>query len=437
MNTNNTHDILEQMKKLFKDGEYERLLYFCNQISEEHPQSYLAKKYSKKARFMLANKDVKWAIAGICVAITILISGIVHMNQKIDTELKLKELQVNSLIDELGTIREENLFLKEKIDESENYLNLAMSSINSLDEKIATFADGDESAKVTKKLQEMQTAVNQFLSKQKDTPKPQASSKPVVELNPVNTEEYKKTTNILVLGTHATLTDTIMIASVNPDLGTVSLISLPRDLFVHGRKINSVYNLYGPHKIAEYATEITGLPIHKYVVVNLQAFIEIVDIMGGLKINNEKDIYDTLYPGPNYSYTTFSLKKGEHILDGQTALKYARSRKSTSDFDRSKRQQQIIAAAIDKAKNFDFVDNIERLQEIYDIIAQNLDTNISVKEGAQWINSYKNFTLERGNTIDNSNYLYPTRNTAGQYILLPKKKNYTEIQEFVKNLVLN
>ncbi|MBU2524896.1 LCP family protein [Patescibacteria group bacterium] len=432
---NENKNLPDLLKHMFENKEYERLLFVCERVSKDHPDYRASQNYSRKAKFMLGNKDVKWAIAFICVAMTVLVSGVVHLNQKIDQELSLKEIQVNSLIDEIGTLKDENNLLNNKITDGENYLNLAINSINNVDDKLNSISDSINKAEAVKSMKTVQNSLSNMLLSNRSA-KSGTATTPPEKLITIDKEEYKELTNILILGTHGTLTDTIMVASINPKLQTISLISIPRDLFVHGRKINSVYNLYGANKIAEYITEISGLPINNYVVVNLQGFIEIVDLMGGIDIYNEQDLNDTLYPGPNYTYSTFSLKKGNHHLDGQTALKFARSRKSTSDFDRAKRQQAVIQALINKAKQYDFVENIDRIEDIYKIISKNLITDIGLTDGAKFINNYKSFKLKRGNTIDTSNYLYPNKNIQGQYILLPNKGNYKEIQQYIGRLVL-
>lgn len=95
-------------------------------------------------------------------------------------------------------------------------------------------------------------------------------------------------------------------------------------------------------------------------------------------------IYDNQYPGPNNSYTVFNIAEGPQTFDGQTALKYARSRKSTSDFSRSLRQQVIIQAIIDKLKASLSLNNIAEIKNIYAQVKEIFITNISV-DNAIWL----------------------------------------------------
>jgi len=96
--------------------------------------------------------------------------------------------------------------------------------------------------------------------------------------------------------------------------------------------------------LEEKIEEITGEKIDYYVNLDFEGFIKIVDLVDGVDVSVEENLVDYDYPNGRGGYTTFVLRKGNWTLDGETALKYARSRHSTSDFDRSLRQQQIISA---------------------------------------------------------------------------------------------
>jgi len=164
------------------------------------------------------------------------------------------------------------------------------------------------------------------------------------------------------------LTDTIMIASINPKTNQVALLSIPRDLYVTipgnnaAMKINAVYQ-YGLNStnndeqkasqmLKSAINNITGLDINYYIVLNFDGFTRVVDTIGGVNITSARDIHDARYPGPNYSYETFDLSAGFHHLDGATALQYARERHDDpeGDFGRAKRNK--IFFRLPKAKYF-------------------------------------------------------------------------------------
>ena len=85
-------------------------------------------------------------------------------------------------------------------------------------------------------------------------------------------------------------------------------------------------------------------PVDRYVVVDFQTFVRLVDALGGIEIDVPEAIVDTEYPTPDYGVTTIRFDPGPQVLDGEQALVYARTRHDDSDFGRSERQQQVIGA---------------------------------------------------------------------------------------------
>ena len=149
-------------------------------------------------------------------------------------------------------------------------------------------------------------------------------------------------TNFLIMGTGGEghdgkdLTDTLMIASINPSSSSTILSSVPRDIYVShpqiiSQRINSVYANQKYQSSHEEAAEVLGdiiedltnIEIHYNIKIDFQALVEVVDELGGVTINNQEAIYDPEYPGPNYTFQTFSLPAGEQTINGETALKYA------------------------------------------------------------------------------------------------------------------
>lgn len=198
------------------------------------------------------------------------------------------------------------------------------------------------------------------------------------------------------------LTDTLMLASFNPDEEAVSFISIPRDLYVRfwrgaTSKINSLYrSMYlegkedhelGISSLLEKVRDITGVPVHYYAMVDFDWFVEFIDEMGGVEVDVKEPVYDDQYPGPNDSYTIFQVGVWKQQFDGATALKFARSRKSTSDFSRSFRQQQIIAAVIDKIKASVSLTNMGNVKSLYTKGMSIFKTNISL-ENMLWVSQF-------------------------------------------------
>ena len=169
------------------------------------------------------------------------------------------------------------------------------------------------------------------------------------------------------------------------------MISIPRDLYVsYGKwawagKINSLYPIGLGRKewislLASKVSEVTGQSIQHYMVIDFTAFRYVVNALGGIEVDVEKNLYDNEYPDYNYGYTVFSVKKWLQVFDGETALRYARSRHSTNDIDRSHRQQQIINAIKTKALSAGVITSPSKVSSIIDATRKNIDTDLTVAD---------------------------------------------------------
>jgi LCP family protein required for cell wall assembly len=253
-------------------------------------------------------------------------------------------------------------------------------------------------------------------------------------------------TNFLILGTGdknhegADLTDTIIVASLDDENKLVNMLSVPRDLYitdevVGSSKINEAFHygrIYhdseqkGLEYLKEKVEEVTGMDIHYWVKINFQGFKDLVDALGGIDVYVEEAIYDPEYPKDGtVLYETFQISEGQHHLDGETALKYVRSRKSSSDFDRAARQQQVIYAIKEQALQTKTILDQQKVKSLLNALKSNIDTNISVKEiltmGAMAVDYSTDSITQRlihDNPIDCGGFLYPEVYNE-QYVLIP------------------
>lgn len=264
-------------------------------------------------------------------------------------------------------------------------------------------------------------------------------------------------TNLLLLGQGDSdhdgkdLTDTVMVASLDPEgsKGAV-LLSLPRDLYFlrtenMGRgRINSLYRDYKYHlrfrrgmeeaqaskeAMRELAAEIgrqLNLEIHGTVKVDFIGFVEAVEAMGGIEIDVPYDIVDTEYPDENFGYETFEIRKGLQHIDGATALKYVRSRHTTSDFSRSARQQQLLAALGEKAQREGLATDPKRIMSLLSIVRENLETTMSVSELIGIANAARN--IDRSNVItmqlNDRNAIYDSFIEPGGFLYTPPRDEF-------------
>jgi len=267
--------------------------------------------------------------------------------------------------------------------------------------------------------------------------------------------------NILLLGIAGeknpgkNLTDTIMIMSISTDSKKVALLSLPRDLYANvpdtnrWTKINSIYqygsgNNIGIELIKKSVENITDLKIHYFLVMDFEGFKKIIDDIGGINVSVEKDIYDSRYPGPNYSYETFEIKKGLHKMNGETALKYARERHSDSegDFGRAKRQQKVIQSFKNKVFSLKTFLNVFTFNKLLNTLEENIKTNIRLDEIESFIDlSRKVDSQNIANTVVDAwkedsllkvSHVYYGNTRV--FILVPRVGNYSEIQDLAQNV---
>lgn len=284
--------------------------------------------------------------------------------------------------------------------------------------------------------------------------------------------ENENRINILLTGMGGTnhpggyLTDSMMVLSVKPKEKIVAMLSIPRDLLVpirsHGEdKINSAFSdgytdffnknctkkstsrctkdamTAGANLSSQTVSAVIGLTIHYYIDVEFGGFEKIIDQLGGIDINITKAIYDPNFPNDDMvHFTTFKISAGPHHIDGKTALKYVRSRESTSDFDRSSRQQQILVAIKEKAAQVNFFSNPTKILSIFNSLTDSLYTNFSPAE-------IKSFTdIIKG--VDKNNIISKvlTNGPGGQlidynngtYYLKPKTGDFKEIQDLAAHI---
>lgn len=210
----------------------------------------------------------------------------------------------------------------------------------------------------------------------------------------IKTQDWK--TNILIIGRWwkendaPDLTDSIIILSINYDKKMLSMFSIPRDLYVdyptwYKWKINETYYRWKEktwkeidwiNSLKKVIKKITWEDIHYYINLDFEWFREIIDTIGWIDINVPESITDYTYPWPNWWYQTFSINAWPQTLDGATALKYARSRHTTSDFDRSIRQQLILKAIREKILSLWFLTSPSKIKSMFGIIKKHITTDL-------------------------------------------------------------
>jgi LCP family protein required for cell wall assembly len=286
--------------------------------------------------------------------------------------------------------------------------------------------------------------------------------------------------NILILGIDkrmsgntvtSVLTDTILVASIGLTDNKMTLISLPRDLWVTSSlgisgKINSVYGQYdsktkdllGSSGTKEVVSEVLGIPIHYNVTINFEVFKKIIDTLGGVEVEIENSFTDSEYPiegkenDPVISnrYETVTFNKGIEKMDGERALKYVRSRHGNgvegTDFARSKRQQKVILAIKDKLMSPSFVIDLPKIKELFSLYEKEVETNIKSEDLISFFSLYKRLNLtdftkvvldDRSSADEGGLLISPENRDAygGAYVLIPRVGDFSQIQAYVRKFL--
>lgn len=212
--------------------------------------------------------------------------------------------------------------------------------------------------------------------------------------------------NILLVGKHSELTDTIMFLNLNTETRMASVISIPRDFDYDGRKINSYYSSFGIHALVSAVEGMTGRKIDHYIVVDMYVFIDIINAIGGVPVTLEEALVDPTYRtcDANGVCSTLYYPAGDYVLNGVEALRIARSRYTTSDFDRAIRQQLILEGLQEKAQSLGLGD-ASKVMEILGYMINATETDITLDEAIVYYFRYQNFDLNTGHVLSSDNVL--------------------------------
>lgn len=297
------------------------------------------------------------------------------------------------------------------------------------------------------------------------------------------------------------LTDTIMVASLKLDKtegsndDKIGLISIPRDLYVkipetqQHNKINFIYhygetntNESGLSYMKKITSEVTGLDIHYGIVLNFNGFEELIDTVGGIEIDLSEPFVEPIqfhemkvcdgdkggsftvktgefdhkkdkngrivksYPLCYNSYEEcggiFSLPAGKQVLDGEKALCYVRSRVTSSDFDRARRQQLVLNKLKEKMISIDTFSDFSKVNGILNAVGDNVKTDMNSSEMKNLFDGYmgiQDAVIEQKVLENSEEGLLTSPNNYPQevgYIVIPRagQDNYSEIHQLINSI---
>ena len=204
--------------------------------------------------------------------------------------------------------------------------------------------------------------------------------------------------NILIVGCdeieNQGRADTIVLLSISPKTKEILILSIPRDTRVEipGRgmnKINHAYAYGGKELISKTVSSFLDIPINFYVVVDFIKFVNIIDELGGVEINIEKEMHYIDKAGG----LNINLYPGKQILDGEKALQYIRFRHDNlGDLGRIKRQQKLVEALINKMTN---LGSVKKIPQILEGLQTYLETDIKLQDAVALANLFKRVSQDK------------------------------------------
>ncbi|MFZ5932477.1 MAG: LCP family protein [Patescibacteria group bacterium] len=277
-------------------------------------------------------------------------------------------------------------------------------------------------------------------------------------------------TNILLLGKGgqgheaSDLTDTIIFGSIAHAPAGISLFSLPRDIWVPAirAKVNSAY-YWGNQKqengglILAKSTveEMVGQPVHYGIVVDFSAFTKIIDVVEGIAVDVARAFVDEKYPIPGKEddlcdgdqefkcrYETLKFEKGLQVMDGETALKFVRSRNAQgeegTDLARIERQQKVLVAVRKKVLSAKILLSPKKLFSILKVVRGSVESDITPGVGAVLVRRALNAKEKINSYILSEEFLLNppiSPRYDNLYVFIPKAGNWSQVQDWIKNLL--
>jgi LCP family protein required for cell wall assembly len=244
--------------------------------------------------------------------------------------------------------------------------------------------------------------------------------------------------NIMLLGIdkrddepiEGTRSDTIMIVSIDPESKSASMISIPRDLWVTipgctavsgciggQQRINVAHAVGGPELTKRTLAADFGIPVQYYARVDFRGFEQAVDAVGGVVIDVDWPVKDDEYPTEDYGYQRIYFGPGPQLLDGHSALQYARSRHGMTDFARAARQQKVLVSVRNRAMQLNM---LSRAPELLGIMQKSVSTDLSPVQLLALAKLVSQVDRDRiSNLVIDTNYSTPFKGVDGADLLRP------------------
>ena len=256
---------------------------------------------------------------------------------------------------------------------------------------------------------------------------------------------------VLLVGTDQRMADTLILAIADEEKQNVDLFSLPRDLFYKDLKINEIMHRFGAAHLLREIENITGFSIDNYIIIDMYAFIDVIDILGGIEITLNSPLVDPTYRVRDDGvWSTLFYPAGTHQLSGIETLRIARSRHFVSDFGRAQHQQLILAALVDNFTSLGLSD-IGRIYELAVVLIRYVETDFTPYSLFRNFLRFRNAEVRSQTVFSTHNILYSTYLNLwrhqheldeldedffpGQYILLPLNDDWSLIHRYIRYII--
>ncbi len=261
-------------------------------------------------------------------------------------------------------------------------------------------------------------------------------------------------TTFLILGQNEDNADTTILVQADSRTSSLVLVSLPRDLFYRGARINRLPQAGFDHCTSRIS-ELTGVPVSRYAAVDIYSLISLIDLLGGIDVELRQDLVDPTYRiKENGVWQTLAYPRGRYHLSGVQALRVIRSRATTSDFNRAYRQQLVLEALLDKLKTSCGRD-METALAVFSRLSDYVATNLSPLEVARYFFMFKDYRIRGRHVLDTSNILRQTYSMLyalpeeeqvlhmqtdkiedlGAWILLPRNNDWDLLRSYIRSLL--
>ncbi len=250
-------------------------------------------------------------------------------------------------------------------------------------------------------------------------------------------ESYGDQINYLLLGLSGIRVDSMILLNVNFDQEKITAISIPRDIWLGDYRINLLYHVFGMDYFIKQMEELTGRQIDHYAMVDMFIFPELVDALGGIDYYFSAPLIDPTYRTVDDGEEgTLYFSVGEHHLNGIQALRVARSRHTSNDFSRSRRQHEIFQAIREQINQsgakMTLLKNLPSFME-------KIQTDMSFLRIFDLYLKTKDYKINAGHVMSTKNILEQELVDIGAevpaYTLKPRDDDWSLLPKFISNAI--